>query len=319
MPSASILIASFQRPLELTKCLHGITKQTTAPDEVIVIWQRDDSATRDTALRFSPQFEGRLRLVHCPTAGIVPAENEGLAHASGEIVLLIDDDAVPPEDWLAKHLRHYDDKTTGAVGGPAINHYQSGEPFPVRRVRHVGRLTWYGKFIGNLSDSVLNRGGCAVASVDGLAGANMSLRRLAVTRFDTRLKDYWQLFELEACQQIKTNGFKILFDFQNPVLHYPASKNKVYDGTRDGDLTQKFFNAAYNHAYILSKYTRGALRYIRMIYLFLLGSVPFPGLVKYPFSALRYGRPAREFRIMLGTLAANFEGWQDGRNARQVP
>jgi len=319
MPSASILIASFQRPIELTKCLHGITKQTTMPDEVIVIWQRDDSATRDAALRFSPQFEGRLKLVHCPTAGIVPAENEGLAHANGEIVLLIDDDAVPPDDWLTKHLRHYDDKNIGAVGGPAINHYQSGEPFPMRRVRHVGRLTWYGKFIANLSDSVLNRGGCAVVSVDGLAGANMSLRRMALTRFDTRLKDYWQLFELEACQQVKTNGFRILFDFQNPVLHYPASQNKVYDGTRDGDLTQKFFNAAYNHAYILSKYTRGALRYIRIIYLFVLGSVPFPGPVKYPLSALRYGRPAREFRIMLGTLAANLEGWQDGRNAPQVP
>ena len=311
----SVVIASFQRPVHLLRCLAGILRQTIVPDEVIVIWQQDDLATRDAAIGLSPKFKGRLKLIHCSIAGIVPAENLGLENAEGEVVLFIDDDAVPPSDWLAKHLRHYNDRTVGAVGGPAINHYQSGEPFALQIVQKVGRLTWYGKFIGNLNDSALKNGGVPVVTVDGLAGNNMSIRRAGLNEFDNKLRDYWQLFELEACLQVKTAGFRILFDFENPVFHYPASKNKVYEGTREGDLTQKIFNGAYNHAYILSKHTHNALRYVRLFYLMVIGSVPFPGVVKYSLSAWRYGRPGRELRILVGTAAANWKGWRDGRDA----
>ena len=114
------------------------------PDEVVVVWQHDDQATRDLCEQLSPTFESRLKLIHCPTKGIVPAENEGLKSATGDIVALIDDDAVAPKDWLLKHLRHYDDEATGAVGGPALNHTPGGERFPVQRVRTVGKLTCTG-------------------------------------------------------------------------------------------------------------------------------------------------------------------------------
>jgi GT2 family glycosyltransferase len=259
-----------------------------------------------------PHFEGTLKVIHSPTVGIVPSENKGIENASGEIVVLIDDDAVPPKDWLAKHLRHYNERKVGAVGGPAFNHHQNGDRFAVRPVRQIGKLAWYGKFIGNLNDSILKNKVGPLVPVDGLAANNMSLRRVAFHQFETSLKNYWQHFELEACQQIKLRGFQVLFDFDNPVLHYPASENKVYDGTREGDLIQKFYNGAYNHSFILSKYTHGLLRYARLFYLFVIGSVPFPGPVKYPLSVWRYGYPRREFQIMLGTLTANWRGWRDG-------
>jgi glycosyltransferase involved in cell wall biosynthesis len=264
-------------------------------------------------MQFILTFEGRLKLIHCPIAGIVPAENAGLKSAKGDIVALIDDDAVAADNWLSNHLRHYDDEAIGAVGGPALNHTPSGDRFPVQRVKRIGKLAWYGKFVGNLNDSVLEHENGAIAQVDGLAGNNMSLRRVAFEQFEENMRDYWQLFELEVCLQVRMRGFKVIFDFCNPVLHYPVSRNKVYDGTREGNLTQKFFNSAYNHAFILSKYTKGALRVVRLFYLLTISSVPFPGPIKYPLTVWRYGHPAREFRIMVGTLKAHLKGWQDGK------
>jgi len=310
--SSSVIIVSYKRQQQLARCLESIARQIVPPDEVIVVWQHDDQATRDLCEQLSPTLEGRLKRIHCPTPGIVPAENEGLKSAKGDIVALIDDDAVAPNDWLSKHLRHYDDETTGAVGGPALNHTPGGERFPVQRVRKVGKLTWYGKFVGNLNDSAIEDGNEPTVQVDGLAGNNMSFRRCAFATFDANMRDYWQLFELEACQQVRRRGLNILFDFDNPVLHYPASQNRVYDGTRQGNMTQKFFNAAYNHAYILSKYTSGPLRAVRLFYLIIISSVPFPGLIKYPLAVWRYGNPGREFHIMAGTLRAHLKGWKDG-------
>ena len=317
MLSSSILIASFRRPRQLAKCLDGIARQTLPPDEVIVVWQHDDEETRELAMHFLPHFEERLKLIHSPIIGIVPAENKGLESAKGEIIVLIDDDAVAPDNWLANHLRHYHDKTTGAVGGPALNHNPSGQRFPIQRVREMGKLKWYGKFVGHLSDSILNDRNQSVVKVDGLAGNNMSFRRLALQQFDENMHDYWQLFELEACQQVRLRGLRVLFDLDNPVRHYPASQNKVYDTTREGNQTQKFFNAAYNHAYILSKYTEGVLRAVRLFYLIAISSIPLPGPIKFPLAVWRYGHPVRELQIMIGTLKAHWEGWQDGKYTRQ--
>jgi len=316
MHSCSVLIASYRRPQQLARCLEGVARQTHRPDEVLVIWQDGDEATRDISLSFKDEFHESLSVVHCPALGIVPALNQGLSQASGEVLVFIDDDAVAPSDWLQKHLRHYEEETIGAVGGPALNHFGDGQRFPVQQVRKLGRLEWYGKIVGYLNDGLPRRSSPSLVTVDGLAGNNMSLRRAAFSRFDDSLRNYWQYFELEACQQVKGRGFAVVFDFANPVFHYPASTNQVYDGSRQGDITQKFHNAAYNHAYTLSKHTDGRLRIIRFLYLLLISSVPYPGPVKYIVAMFRYGNPRREFRIMINVLGGHYRGWRDGRLAK---
>ncbi len=57
-----------------------------------------------------------------PTGKVKPAEkrDRGVQEASGEIVAIIDDDAYPDKNWLSKAVRHFDDPSIAAVGGPAI-------------------------------------------------------------------------------------------------------------------------------------------------------------------------------------------------------
>jgi glycosyltransferase involved in cell wall biosynthesis len=280
------------------------------PDEIVVVWQGNDHPTERAARRIEPALPCRLIVRHSAEKGVVPAENTALEAASGELVLLIDDDATAPPQWLASHLRHYGDPAVGAVGGPANNFYPDGTPFPKRAAEPTGRLTWFGRSIGNMHDHIDDWQARPPAEVDHLVGYNLSLRRAAFDRFESGLKPYWQMFEAEACLQAKARGFKVIFDFANVVEHFPT--NSVYAPGRDGDLRLKVYHSGYNHAYILSKYSDGFLRPLRLMYLLSFGSVTSPGLLASAVALRRYGKPLREMQILWKSWQYYLAGWRDG-------
>jgi len=62
----------------------------------------------------------RIRVI--PTGKVRPAEkrDRGVHEAEGKIVAIIDDDAYPSPDWLTNAVKHFDDPTVAAVGGPGV-------------------------------------------------------------------------------------------------------------------------------------------------------------------------------------------------------
>jgi GT2 family glycosyltransferase len=307
--TTSVLIASC-RPLAVTRCLESLAVQTTPPNEVIVAWQGDDTATRDAANAAAADRGLAVRVVHSSEVGVVPAENAALSRASGAIILLIDDDAVAPSDWVARHLSYYRNPRVGAVGGPFDNYHPDGTPFPKRSAEPVGKITWYGKSIGNIHDHDLGWRSRGPTEVHHLAGGNMSLRREAFARFESRLRRYWQLFEMEVCLQVRRRGYRVLFDFANVIEHHPTSQTFV--AGREGDLTVKIFNSAYNHAFVMSKHLSGWRRAACLAYMLGVGSVNTPGLAGFFAGVLRHGNPGRELTILRRTLQSRFAGWQAG-------
>jgi GT2 family glycosyltransferase len=312
--TTSILVPSYRRPQCLFRCLQALASQTTLPGEVFVVWQGHDSATRDVAEDLIPRMPFDLRVLHNPEPGIVPSENLALEQAQGLIILLIDDDAVAPPDWVARHLRFYTDDAIGAVGGIIDNFRPDGAPFPKRDALPNGTITWFGKLNGNLYDHPREWRARQPHNVAHLAGGNMSLRRDAFHKFEDRLLPYWQLFEADACLQVKERGYRVYLDFGNVVSHYPT--NCVYDGTREGDLDRKVFHSAFNHAFILARYSVWWLRPARLGYLILVGSVISPGLLAFFFAVLRYGNPVREARVLVTTARYHLAGWAAGAQAR---
>jgi len=297
----------------LERCIRSLLAQVRRPDEVIVVWQGDDQATLDTAKLFESTTAFELKIRHLPSPGIVPAENLALSSATGEVVFLIDDDAVAPNDWIERHLVHYADPTVGAVGGPANNYTPDGSRFPRHAVESIGKLRWFGKCDGNMYDHPDEWKARDIREVDHLVGYNFSFRRSALDRFDDRLRPYWQKFELDACLQIKQRGFRVLFDFGNCVDHHPT--NIAFDGGRNSHLELRNYNPAYNEAYVLSKHTRGFLRPVRLGYLLGIGNVATPGLVGFAVAVGRFREPRREATIFARCVVAKLQGWIAGRRA----
>jgi GT2 family glycosyltransferase len=317
--TSSVLIPSYRRCALLEPCLRALARQTEAPGEIIVIWQGDDTPTRDKAEELGRALELPLRVVHEAQPGVVPAENAALEQATGEIILLIDDDAVAPPDWVARHLAHYDDSTVGAVGGPADNHDGQGNRFPTRAAEPVGMITWYGRIIGNMHDQPAEWRERPARDVVHLVGYNMSLRRAAFDRFEPALRRYWQLFETDVCLQVRARGYRVRFDPGIVVEHgagiYSAA---AYVPDRQGDLQTRVANSAYNIAFVLSKHTPAPLRWIRWLYLLGVGTTWIPGPLLLPLSIRRYGQPARELAVARMAWASKQAGWADGRRRRRA-
>lgn len=314
----SVLIVSYRRVPLLEPCLRALARQTVAPDEVIVAWQGDDTPTRDKAEELARSLPLTIRVVHAEEPGVVSAENAALDRASGEVVLLIDDDAVAPPDWLARHLAHYDDPTVGAVGGPAVNRDAEGQPFPIRDREPIGLITWYGRFIGNMHDQPADWRDRPARDVMHLVGYNMSLRRAAFDRFEGALRRYWQLFEADACLQVRARGYRVRFDPGIVVDHCAgAFTASAYVADRGGDLTTSMANAAYNLGFVLGKHTPAPLGWLRRLYLLGVGTTWMPGPLLLPLSVRRYGAPARELAVARLAWANKQAGWRDGRRRRR--
>ena len=118
--NASVIIATRDRPSELTHCLRALAGQdTTRQFEVIVV---DDGS--------SPRLRSGDVAAACPrgrvvwTTGVGPARarNRGIEAATAPVILFTDDDTEPAPHWIETACRHLD-KHRDHIGveGPTVS------------------------------------------------------------------------------------------------------------------------------------------------------------------------------------------------------
>ncbi|MDH4037531.1 MAG: glycosyltransferase [Candidatus Krumholzibacteria bacterium] len=115
-PSASVVIAAFNESEHIQATLDGILAIDYPDFEVIVI---DDGSSDGTTARILPYVrDGRVRLVRkLGNEGKAMALNDGLRCASGEIILIMDADAIPDPGILRFVTPHFKQPRVGAVTG----------------------------------------------------------------------------------------------------------------------------------------------------------------------------------------------------------
>jgi GT2 family glycosyltransferase len=116
-PAASILILTHNNLVLNRLCVHALIAHTTAEDtyELIVI---DNGSTDGTVayLRDLAAVNPHVRLIINDTnRSFAAANNQGLAAARGEMLVLLNNDTMVPPGWLAGLRRHLADPAVGAV------------------------------------------------------------------------------------------------------------------------------------------------------------------------------------------------------------
>ena len=142
-----VLIATYQRPNELLRCLAALGKQTLAPNDVLVVVREDDTETiarlNDFALQPLP-----IRIITVSRPGTVAARNAGLDACKTDILAIIDDDTSPHVDWLSRVMEDFrNDPSLGGLGGR--DRCFDGKTFDDRKESVVGKIQWFGRTIGN--------------------------------------------------------------------------------------------------------------------------------------------------------------------------
>lgn len=258
------------------RCLAGVRSQTLPPDEICIV-------------RDAPSY--------------VSAVNEGFRRTSADWIAFLDDDAIPQSDWLATISRYVSDPSIGAIGGRILNFLDGRTSAATYAYGPVAKITWYGRTLSRLHDIPLSR---IVDHVDFLPGANMCFRRVACPEVDRRLdRGMAPGFEMALCMAVRRAGWRIIFDSDALVTHYPAKRPQHL--SRE-DLCRASYEYSYLVMYALVKNLAWPRKFAFLAYFLLIGQRASPGLMFAPYFLLP-GRSRSRYRAawtgkLRGLLAA---------------
>ncbi len=130
MPLVSIIIPTRDRCDLLRRCIDSIERHTPEGQYEIIVM--DNGSTEDSSLQFLNSIASRHRVVQYPQEFNFSAiNNEGVAHASGEYLLFLNNDTeVLASNWLPALLAQAQRPGVGAVGAKLL--------YPDGRIQHAG-------------------------------------------------------------------------------------------------------------------------------------------------------------------------------------
>lgn len=162
-PTVSVVISAFTvaRWEQLLAAIRSVRQQRLVPQQIIVVVDNN----QELFARVRREVTGVLALENHEHPGLSGARNSGVAHATGEIVAFLDDDAVAMPDWLDYLLTPYSDANVVGTGGSIEPSWAHPRPswFP-------GEFNWV---VGCTYPSLPT----TAAPVRNVIGANMSFRR----------------------------------------------------------------------------------------------------------------------------------------------
>jgi GT2 family glycosyltransferase len=106
MPTASVIVRTYNAPRELDLVLEGLARQSVMPMEVVVADDGSRGELMGGFKRWERVYPTKLIRVSQEDMGFRKGliSNKAVASAAGEELLFIDGDAVPHRDWVADHL-----------------------------------------------------------------------------------------------------------------------------------------------------------------------------------------------------------------------
>lgn len=167
----SVIIAARNEEHNIRRCLDAVVRLRYPREllEVILVNDRSTDATADIVREYSARCPF-LRLVNArPGAGQLKGKanalSQGIAVATGEIILMTDADCAVPPGWIDETVKYYVDDTVGIV--PGFTAIRASKLFEA-----IQTLDWFALFSVAAG---ANRLGFPVTAV----GNNLSVRRAA--------------------------------------------------------------------------------------------------------------------------------------------
>lgn len=142
----TLQLCTYNRAALLARVLDAAFEQTLPSDayEVVLVNDGSSDATPEVIERARARATARFVVVDQANAGLAKGRNVGIAHATGERIVFIDDDVLPLPNFLEEHLRSHARRPAAIVRGGAINVESFDDlPPPVWRLRdYSGNYFW---------------------------------------------------------------------------------------------------------------------------------------------------------------------------------
>ena len=230
-----------EREEDLKRSVTELLTQADPSWELIVV---DDTEELSPAMKaFLAEHEGKLRYVRLTSKNLPRAGNVGITLARGEIVIFVDDDVIPSERFVARHVSAYDSPTVGGVMGRIRQHnFPEWEPDPSPDDMGFNSF-WHKHFNWKTRQPVAMTRGC-----------NMSFQRdvlFAVGGCDERFVAEGMRWDTDLGYRVRRAGYTIMYDPDAWLEHLYVPRGGARTRGLDLKKTHKYYQ---NNFYFLFKH-----------------------------------------------------------------
>lgn len=156
-PAVSIIIVNYNGKHLLANCLDAVRRQTGVPFETIMV----DNGSRDGSAEFVRQNYAEVRVVEAGSnLGFAGGNNLGVRHSNTDLVVLLNNDTVVGQNWLAPLVRSVEAPDVAVASSFVIT-----RGIPERFYRRNGSLNLLGHNIMEVFSRPENLFYCSGASL----------------------------------------------------------------------------------------------------------------------------------------------------------
>ena len=203
----TIQLCTYNRAHLLERVLDACFEQTMDASEYEVVLVNDGSTDDTPAVieRAQRRATCRFSVINQPNSGLAKGRNAGIARATGERIIFIDDDVLPLPNFVEEHWRSHAAHPKVIVRGGAINVESFDDlPPPVWDIRHYS-----GNYFWTTNVSV------PLATIRAIGGFNESFSEYG-----------WE--DIDVGLRLRFGGVKAVFNSKALVYHWkprPRSGN----------------------------------------------------------------------------------------------
>ena len=250
--TVSIIITCKGFSANLEECIQKC-KALDYPDYEIIVLPDENFNIQETDIKI------------IATGNVLPAKKRdlALAHAKGEVLAFLDDDAYPDKNWLKNAARHFENADIAAVGGPAVT------PDSDSMMKKASGLI-YASSLVSANYAYRYKPGIRVF-VDDYPSCNFIVRKgifQEIGGFDTA---FWPGEDTILCLKIKEMRKKILYDPEVLVFHH---RRPLYS-----EHLRQVSNYALHRGYFVKRFPGNSLKFTYFVpTIFILGLILAPVL-----------------------------------------
>jgi GT2 family glycosyltransferase len=215
-PKASIIILVWNGIAYIEACLQAVLAQDYANFEVIVV----DNASSDSSADFVAERFPQVKLVcNSENVGFSAGNNIGLRAATGDVLILLNQDTVVHEGWLAALVTALADPTIGLVGckmlypDGTIQHAGAYLYGPRGESDHIGR---YEQDTGQYDQA---------QDVEFVTGASIALTRSTLVKIGPLDEGFVPAYyeDTDWCYRARQVGLRVVYCPSAVVTHHEST------------------------------------------------------------------------------------------------
>lgn len=212
----SVIIPLWNGAKWIRPCLAALTRQGEAAPFVLEVVVVDNGSIDGSPAIVERDFPSLRLIRNGQNLGFAGGCNVGLAEASGDVLVLLNQDTVVQPGWLAGLVAAVDEPGVGVAGslalladGLTIQHAGGVVDWPLGIARHLG----YGEAL----DSRWQSG----ADVQFVTGASLAMRRELLDRIGPLDEGFWPGYyeDVDFCWRARDAGYRIHYTPDSVLVH----------------------------------------------------------------------------------------------------